>query len=397
VWWEVTLPLLLPALGAAALLIFIFTFTSFGVIVILGGPRYATLEVEIFRQTQQLLRLDIAAALSLVQLVCTLLFTLLYTRLAASSTVPLELRPHHATQRRPRTWRARLFVGANIALILLLLGSPLAALALRSVTALGDTFAFTLNYYTALGENRSGSVFFVPPLDAIRNSLAFAALTAALALLVGTLAAYLLVRKEPSSGSSWQLAVRNLTTKRRLATANWKLPTVLLDALFTLPLGTSAVTLGLGLLIALSVPPLAGLRTSPLLVPVAHTLVALPFVVRALLPVLRGLDPRLREAAAVLGAPPGRVWREVDLPLIFPALLTGAVFAFTVSLGEFGATLLVARPDYPTLPLVIYRFLGQPGAINYGQAMALSTVLMATTALSFLLLERVRYRDVGEF
>lgn len=381
VLFEVTLPLLLPALGAAALLIFIFTFTSFGVILILGGPRFATLEVEIYRQTAQLLRLDIASALALVQLGCTLLFTLAYTRLAARSAVPLDLRPRAATRRRPRTWGERALVGGNVALLLLLLGAPLLALALRSITPIGAVRAdaawpYTFAYYAALTENRTGSIFYVPPATALLNSLGFAALTALLALLVGGLAAYLLARR--ASGG-----------RRRF--------TVLLDALFTLPLGTSAVTLGLGLLIGFSVPLLAGLRTSPLLVPVAHTLVALPFVVRALLPVLRGLDPRLREAAAALGAPPGRVWREVDLPLIFPALLTGAVFAFTVSMGEFGATLLIARPDYPTLPIVIFRFLGQPGAINYGQALALSTILMLTTALSFLLLERVRYRDVGEF
>jgi thiamine transport system permease protein len=163
-----------------------------------------------------------------------------------------------------------------------------------------------------------------------------------------------------------------------------------LDALFMLPLGTSAVTLGLGFLIGFSTPLLAGLRTSWWLLPLLHTLVALPFVVRAVLPALRALNPRLREAATMLGASRGRVWRTIDLPLLLPALLTGAVFAFTVSLGEFGATLLVARPERPTIPLLIYRFLGQPGAINYGQALAMSTILMFTTALTFLLLERVR-------
>ena len=170
----------------------------------------------------------------------------------------------------------------------------------------------------------------------------------------------------------------------------------LLDPLFMLPLGTSAVTLGLGYIIAFNRPPL-NLLTSPVLVPVAHALLAFPFVVRGLLPALRGLDPRLREAAQTLGAGPLRVVREVDLPLLFPALLVGAVFAFTVSMGEFGATLLLARPAYPTVPVVIYRFLGQPGAANYGQALALSTILMLITGLSFVLLERVRYRDIGEF
>lgn len=385
VFLGVTLPLLLPALGAAALLVFIFTFTSFGVIVILGGPRIATIEVEIYRQTAQLLRLDIAAALALIQLACTLVFSLLYTRLAARSSVPLELRPRRGVTRRPQSTAARLAVGANILVLLLLLVTPLVALALRSLTAVGD--GLSLAAYAALGRNPTGSVFYVPPVEAIRNSLLFAGLTVGVALGLGLAAAYLL-------GGPGRV------TGRRAPSARPRLLQIgrgLLDALFMLPLGASAVTLGLGLLVALSVAPLAALRTSPLLVVIAHTLVALPFVVRAVLPVLRGLDPRLREAAAILGAPRRRVWREIDLPLLFPALLTGAVFAFTVSLGEFGATLLLARPDYPTLPLVIYRFLGQPGAINYGQALALSTILMLTTALSFLVLERVRYRELGEF
>ncbi|MCG8350792.1 MAG: iron ABC transporter permease [Chloroflexales bacterium] len=383
---EITLPLIFPALGAAALLIFIFTFTSFGVIIILGGPRFATVEVEIYRQTAQLLQLDIAAALSLVQLGCTLLFTLFYTRLAARSAVPLDLRPRHGIQRRLLTWRARTLAAVNILVLLLLLGAPLLALALRSVTVAGrDASGYTLEYYAALTENRTGSIFYVPPLTALTNSLIFAGLTALLALLIGGLAAYLLAEQETRS------------QRRQTGSRPASLVASLLDTLFTLPLGTSPVTLGLGLLLGFSVPLLAGLRASPLLIPVAHTLVALPFVVRVLLPVLRGLDPRLREAAAVLGAAPGRVWCEVDLPLIFPALLTGVVFAFTVSLGEFGATLIIARPEYPTLPIVIYRLLGQPGAINYGQALALSTILMLTTAVSFLLLEKVRYRDIGEF
>src|SRR5215207_5607996 len=121
---EVTVPLLLPSIGAAALLIFIFTFSSFGVIRILGGPRFATLEVEIYRQTTELLRLDIAAALSLIQMAATLLMTLAYTSLQARATVPLDLRSSAANARRPRGRRARLVVGANLGILLLLLGAP---------------------------------------------------------------------------------------------------------------------------------------------------------------------------------------------------------------------------------------------------------------------------------
>jgi thiamine transport system permease protein len=389
VFREVTLPLLLPAIGAAALLIFIFTFASFGVVLILGGPRFATVEVEIYRQTAQLLHLDIAAALALVQMLATLLMTVIYTRLQARAAVPLDMRAQSANTRPARGWRARLLVGSTIAVLLLLLGAPLLALALRSLTAsapatAGGAATLTLEYYRLLPVNQTRSLFFVPPLTAIRNSLLFALTATTLALLIGVPAAYLLVRR-PAYG-----ARPTMRGRRGLGGSG------LLDALFMLPLGTSAVTLGLGYIVALGPLPFSPLR-SPLLIPVAHALLAFPFVVRGLLPALRGLDPRLREAARGLGASPLRVLREVDLPLLFPALLVGTVFAFTVSMGEFGATLLLARPEYPTIPVVIYRLLGLPGATNYGQALALSTILMLITGLCFILLERVRYHDLGEF
>jgi thiamine transport system permease protein len=125
--------------------------------------------------------------------------------------------------------------------------------------------------------------------------------------------------------------------------------------------------------------------------------VAFPFVVRSLLPALRSIPPKLRESAAVLGAGPLQVWQTVDLPILGRALVVGAVFAFTISLGEFGATLFVARPQTPTMPLAIYRFLGQPGAVNYGQAMAMSSILMLVSAAGFMLMEKFRVAHGGEF
>jgi len=169
-----------------------------------------------------------------------------------------------------------------------------------------------------------------------------------------------------------------------------------LDTLLMLPLGTSAVTVGFGFLIALDEPPL-DLRSKPILIPIAHAVVAIPFVVRSVVPVLRSIDPRLRDAAATLGASPGRVWREIDLPIVRRAFAVAAGFAIAVSLGEFGATVFIARPDYPTIPVAIYRFLGRPGEMNFGQAMALSTILMVLTASAILAVERVRVRDLGDF
>jgi len=148
--------------------------------------------------------------------------------------------------------------------------------------------------------------------------------------------------------------------------------------------------------IALDEPPL-NLRASPLLVVFAHTLVALPFVVRSVLPALRSINPRLGEAAALLGASPWRRWCAITLPIAARAVLVGAVFAFTISMGEFGATSLIARPERPTMPVAIYRFLGRPGAANYGQALAMSTLLMLVCLVGFAAIERFRIGQVGEF
>lgn len=163
----------------------------------------------------------------------------------------------------------------------------------------------------------------------------------------------------------------------------------LIDALFMLPLGTSAVTLGLGYLLTMDRPPLV-LRGTVALIIFAHALVALPFVVRSVLPSLQSIQPNLREAAALLGAPPARVLEEVELPIVWRALAVGAVFAFTISMGEFGATSMIARPELPTIPVAIYRFLSRPGSLNYGQALAMSTILMVVCVAGFVAIERLR-------
>jgi thiamine transport system permease protein len=370
---QVTLPLLTPAVVAATVLVFIFCFTSFGVILILGGPRFATLEVEIYRQTVNFFNLPLAAALSILQILFTFSLMWVYTRLQARSTVPLDLRPREQTQRRVSSSRERLLVGANVALMAVLLLSPLAALVERSFTLDGK---FTLRYYAELFVNRRDSILYVPPIQAVINSLGFAAVAVVFALVLGLISASLLARPGRRPG------IRRMQA--------------LFDPLLMLPLGTSAVTLGFGYIIALDEPPL-NLRTSLLMIPLAHTLVAFPFVVRSLLPPLRGIKPSLREAASVMGASPWQVWRQVDLPIVARALLVGAVFAFTISLGEFGATALIARPQTPTMPVAIYRFLGQPGALNYGQALAMSTLLMVVCAAGMIAIERFRVGDIGEF
>ena len=154
--------------------------------------------------------------------------------------------------------------------------------------------------------------------------------------------------------------------------------------------------LGLGFLIAFDTEPI-DFRAAPWIVPVVQALVAIPFVVRIVVPTLRSIDERQRDAAALLGASPRRVVREIDLPIVSRGLAVAAGFAFAISLGEFGATVFLARPDRPTLPVAIFRFLGRPGELNVAQAYALAVVLMAVTVVSVLVVERARARRGGWF
>jgi thiamine transport system permease protein len=370
---EVTLPLLAPSLGAAAVMVFVFCFTSFGVMLILGDGHFVTLEVEIYFRTIGLPDLPLAAALALVQILITFALLYAYTGLQSRLSVPQLLRSRQTTQRRPSTpgeWA--LAIGSLLPIMLLLI-TPLMSLAERSLTVGGAT---GLTHYRALFTNPDSSVSYVPPITAVRNSSILALATVMLALALGTMVAI------TTTGGGRSNPGPNVIRLTRL-----------LDPLFMIPLGTSAVTLGLGYIVALDEPPL-NLRTSPLLIVLAHTLVALPFVVRSLLPTLRSIHPRLRESATLLGASPWQVWRQIDLPMMARSLGVGAVFAFTVSMGEFGATALIARPRLPTMPLAIYRLLGQPGVTNYGQALAMSTLLMLVCAIGFLAIER---SAVGEF
>lgn len=364
---EITLPLLRPSLISASILIFLFTFTSFGVILLLGGPAFSTIETEIYRQYVSFLRADVAALLALVQIGFTFLVMVVYGRWQRRSVVALELHPELLNRKRPSTWGERTAVLLVMAGLFLFLVLPLLALVYQSFT--GRDGQLTLAYYQALPAFRRGSVVYVAPLTAVRNSIGYGLLTVLLAGALGLMTAVALAR--PWRGRSW------------------------LDPIFMLPLGASAVTLGFGYVVTFST-----LRTSAWLVLIAHTLVAFPFVVRSLLPVMQGISPNLREAAAVLGASPGRVWREVDLPIVGRALLVAAVFAFTVSMGEFGATSFIVRPNsgFTTMPIVIERLLSTPGgALNYGQAMAMSVILMAVSVTGFMAIERFRYGDVGEF
>jgi thiamine transport system permease protein len=361
VFRTVTLPALRPALVSSGCVVFLFCATGFGVVLTMGGLRYSSVETEIYLLTTNLLDLQAAAALSILQLVVVTVLLALAARLRAATVT------RRAVARPRRPSRHDLPVLIATAVLLGLVAAPIATLVVGS---LHDHGHWSLANYRALGT--PGTALLVPVTTALTTSLRTAVDATWMSLLLGGLVAIVVTRRSHGVG------------ERRLR--------AVVDGFFMLPLGVSAVTLGFGFLITLG-----SFRDSPLLVPIAQALVALPLVVRTLVPVLAGIDDRLRQAAASLGAGPLRQFATVDLPVVWKPLLAAAGFAFTVSLGEFGATSFLARDEHPTLPVVIFRLIGHPGAMNYGMALAASVVLAAATAVVMLLVERLRVPSIGSF
>ncbi len=340
----IELPLVMTAIRSAALLIFTLCFTSFGVVIILGGARRTTIDVEIYRQALQRLRLDRAAVLAILQLI--MLAALAYA--ATRSPTPTT------GNRTQRTQRGKVHRGANTALLVVvgLLLLPLGFLVRRSMQEPSGGVGFA--NFRALTKVTTGSGLLNPPLQSFVISARTAVLAATLAMLIGG-----------------ALAIASRETGRVSSTFR---------VIGSLPLATSSVQLGLGFLIAFAAAPIAW-RSRWFAVPLVQAVIAVPFVIRQISPSLDAVPPDLRRAAMTLGASPWRAWATIDARLATQAWASAYAIALAVALGEFGAATFLARPDTATVPVAIARLSGRPGAVVQGQAAALSVLLGALTLL----------------
>ena len=235
------------------------------------------------------LEFDTAAALALLQLLCVLVLVVGATVWQQRRHVPERLLTDGA--RSPRGRGDRLLLGGTLGVAALVVGLPLAGLVERSLRSGG---AYTLDNYRRLatGGERLQALF-VSPLSAIRHSLEFAATAMGIATVGGLLVA------------------AAVTGRRNRGAAA-------LEGAFLVPLGTSSVILGFGMLLVLDRPPL-DLRLSWWLVPIAHALIGMPFVIRSVTPALAAVSPapargrsdagRQTGACPARGRPaPGAAW-----------------------------------------------------------------------------------------
>lgn len=347
----VTWPILRPAIASAAAIVFVFSFTSLGVVLLIGDSTTRTLESLVLRQTSILLDFQAAAVSAAIQVVVvgTVLLWAARQRAHNRGTAVRPMRPMVPQG------SARWAVAAVATLAAIIVLAPVAALLWASLrSGSGSSSGWTLAWWSALfgadtidaGSTRIGS-----PAAAIGRSLVFAVATGLVAAIVGGLSA---------------ISVLTGRIGRAFAIAT------------AIPLGISAATLGLGTLLAYGRGPV-DLRASGLLVPIAHALIAVPLVVAVATPTLRAIDPRLVTAALSLGASRSRAWWSGYGPALRTVMVAAGGLACAVSLGEFGAASFLARADGPTVPLVIARLLGRPGEASFGVAATLAVVLVILT------------------
>lgn len=389
VWWHVTVPAVMPGLISGALLAFVYCFMSFPIVLALGGARFSTLEVEIYTMIRVLLDYETGAALAGLQALISLSFAYVMLRvegIRSHSFASVRNRPtsplfRWGSRRRAsaakgddsavpsptnRGW-IRKFGGPRgadvvlwvfLATVALLFVGPLASIVVDSLRdSQGNISLLAYKRVLAPGYDiHLGG----PPVRAIQNSVRFGFMAATIALAAGATFVYGTVR----------------FVRRRLP---------FVETVTLAPVAVSSVALAYGLLLAFRQPPLS-LLSDEWRIPLIHSVLAFPFVVRAFRPVLQGVDTALVEAAQTLGAGRWRAFVDVELPLALTGLLVAFALSFGLSVSETSAALMLSRPDQVTMPVSVYRFLASR---DFTGAAAMAIVLMTVTGGVFLLAEIV--------
>lgn len=378
---SISAPQLKPAIISAAALVFLFCFTSFGVIVILGGGQVTSIETEISVAALQFLDLQKAAVLAIVQTAITLTAFALGQRFGRGAIGLDQI--SDSDQAKPIDRRDLPALVTTLAFIIGLLVIPILLVIAR---AFETESGVGLQNFINLAGRGDRDLLNVTVGQASLNSVRNLFVALALALPMGLAVSFLTSRRvlEPSVKSGARDA-----SASRAARAGGKI----LDSAFMLPMGVSSVVLGLGFLITFGGGPLA-IRSSWVVLPIVQALIALPLIIRVLQPALLGIESEQLEAAKTSGATAWQIWWRIELPIIAPALKTATVFAVLTSIGEFGAASLLVAGDQATISTVLTQLISRPGSSNYGMAMAMAALLVLfSTALVLLAQLKINTRS----
>ena len=349
VFRTVTAPVLLPSILGGALLVFLTAFADFGAPMIIGEG-YQVLPTIVYS-----LFVDemggpptMASAAATILVLCTSILLLLQWWLTGRRSYAMsQLRPPPLA--RPRPLVRALLVGFAYGVV----GLSLVPAAIVAVTSFFEARGPVLYPRFSLGNYRE-VLFNVP--GAIVNSFTLSGVATLLGVLLGTLIAYLVVR-------------------RRSAV------TAALDAAVMLPYAIPGTVIGVAYIVAFNTAPLVLTGTAAILV-LAYWVRRLPYSVRAGAAVLQQIDPAVEEASVSLGVPPLRTFARVTARLMLPGIVSGAILTWVQTITEISATVFLYTAAWSTVTVVIYR---QVSSSNFGAAAAASTLLLAAVFVPVLL------------
>ncbi len=331
-FYKITLPLIMPGLLSSALLTFIFCFSSFEIVLLLGNFRFRTLEVQIYHLFRNRLDFAGASALAFLQLSIIAFLTVLYVKSLQKYT---DVRKAGRTSKyiEMNLFSHRFSNFLLIAYLFSFIVFQVFPLVLTFYNSVFDPVidAFTLKGYSLVFSSIYNPYLGSSPIKAPINTLVFSTITAIFAMLFGLISAY--------------------------ATYKGGTLSLLFNVAIFVPLATSRLTIGLGMILTFGSIGFLYQDTRPLII-ASHITIAYPFTTRSIMNGLSKIDPFIRESAETLGADPLNRFKKVDLPLLSPSIAVGLSLAFATSLGEFAATNILYRGNYPTLTVLIFVMLG---------------------------------------
>ncbi len=347
---SITLPKLRGVIANAFVIIFLFCFSSFAIVMVLGGsPEYSTLESEIYRRAHISLDYSGASALSIFSfIITTIALSLSYI---GRRKEKMERRESALKKIRKKKGKA-LAALMTLAMLLFILPPMLSILYRSFFDRRGD---FSLESWNTIF---SASSF----LSAILNSLFIAMTSAILATVLAE-----------------NIAMYSVKCKSRIA-----------PLFATLPLATGSVTLGLGYNFLAAKIGLSSIYTDYLLILATHLVLSIPFAIRTMLPGAKEIPQRVSEASYTLKKSAFETYMRTERPLLKSYRRKAFIFAFALSLGEVNATLALAGGRITTLPILIYRLIG---SYNYQGASALGSVLLILAFIVFIMGERIGKKE----
>lgn len=356
-FFRVTLPLILPAIISSFSIVFLFCFLSFAIILTIGGASYATLEVSIYTYFTMFSDFKTGSALAIFQGLFSLFVVYIYLKVGNLFKTGALQRTFSEKEKlissKPRFFLSMLYF---IVVLILIIAPTLVVILYAFLNPF--TLSPTLENFKELFSGRYNFLFGVSPARVFLNSMLFAVATIivsnVLSLIIG-------------------FSVKG----------DFKAKNALLTLLM-LPLAISPITIALSYVISFRAP--VNVLNSPFAILFAHILASFPFALRTIMPVIETTSDSFVYAARSLGLSGFRSFIKVELNLIKPSLIASSTFIFAISLGEFGATFMLYRPQYTTLTVALYRLLS---GRHYGPAAAIGGIFVILNIIVFFIIDRL--------